>query len=164
MISITKEFGLIYGHRLWNQTAPPCQCRHLHGHSARVLVTVAAREHQLKNGMVLDFNTLKEFDSLLQTWDHKMILDKNDPLVTEWLQRNSFWSVSDGFECQYVHYSEEGFMKEWYESLILIECEPTSENLCGLIRRWCNHWLFGTGKVCTSVKLFETNKNCAESF
>ena len=79
MFKAAKEFRFNYGHRLWGSTT---KCARLHGHSARVLIEMKAKKLD-KKGMVVDFfdmkNTIGEWiDSHL---DHRMILNKKDPLV-----------------------------------------------------------------------------------
>ncbi len=67
-----------YGHRLVGHAGP---CRHLHGHNA--VAEIACEGPLDALGMVIDFATIK---SRVRTWvdehwDHKMILDRADPLV-----------------------------------------------------------------------------------
>ena len=55
MYSITKEIYFCYGHRLMHHAG---KCRHLHGHSVKAAVTVAAQELN-RQGMVCDFSDIK---------------------------------------------------------------------------------------------------------
>ncbi|MDV2503765.1 MAG: 6-carboxytetrahydropterin synthase [bacterium] len=79
MYTVTKQIHFCYGHRLLNYDG---NCRWLHGHNGLVEIELAA-ETLDEQGMVYDFTTIKR---ILKTWidenlDHKMILNRDDPLV-----------------------------------------------------------------------------------
>ncbi len=79
MYIVTKQIHFCYGHRLLNYDG---NCRWLHGHNGLVEIELAA-ETLDERGMVYDFTAIKR---LLKTWidenlDHKMILNRDDPLV-----------------------------------------------------------------------------------
>ncbi|MEE9305128.1 MAG: 6-carboxytetrahydropterin synthase [bacterium] len=79
MYTVTKQIHFCYGHRLLNYDG---NCRWLHGHNGLVEIELAA-ETLDERGMVYDFTTIKR---ILKTWidenlDHKMILNRDDPLV-----------------------------------------------------------------------------------
>ena len=105
MFCVTRELDFCYGHRLLNYEG---KCRHLHGHNARVLITIEASQLDDK-GMVLDFGDIKR---VVQVWidenlDHRMILCRDDPLVQ--------------------------MFQEMDEPLYVIDANPTAENLAKLI-------------------------------
>lgn len=79
MFTITKEIYFCYGHRLMNH---PGKCRHLHGHSVKACITVAA-ESLNDQGMVCDFADISKIanDYIDQELDHNLLLHRNDPLV-----------------------------------------------------------------------------------
>ena len=87
MWKITKDFEFCYGHRCHQQQLDadlslnaPCKCRHLHGHEAKVAVTLVGTglDH---SSMVTDFNNLNFIKKFLDSYfDHKFIIDKHDPL------------------------------------------------------------------------------------
>jgi len=87
--SITKSFEFCYGHRVHTQVVNPqladdtrCACRHLHGHQGRVDVTLTSLV--LENAMVLDFRNLEFLKHIIdRVFDHKMVLDTNDPLIRD---------------------------------------------------------------------------------
>lgn len=60
----------------------PGKCRHLHGHSARVSITLEA-ETLNEQGMVCDFSDIKQFAGrwINDTLDHNMLLHKDDPVL-----------------------------------------------------------------------------------
>jgi len=105
MFSVSRELDFCYGHRLLRHGG---KCRHLHGHSARAIVTLQAAELDAC-GMVVDFAEIKR---LVGGWideqlDHRMILQRVDPMV-DILQREG-------------------------EPLYLMDEPPTAENLAKLI-------------------------------
>jgi 6-pyruvoyltetrahydropterin/6-carboxytetrahydropterin synthase len=104
MFSVSREIDFCYGHRLLRHAG---KCRHLHGHSARAIITLQAELDAC--GMVVDFAEIKR---LVGGWidehlDHRMILQSVDPLVV--------------------------ILKREGEPLFLTEQPPTAENLAKLI-------------------------------
>lgn len=78
MYSITKTFTFCYGHRLYKDSG---RCANLHGHTAKVEVTLETKTLN-KQEMAHDFRDLKKTvgEWLKANWDHKTILNKEDPL------------------------------------------------------------------------------------
>lgn len=80
MYSVTKRIEFCYGHRLLDYDGI---CRHPHGHNA--VAEIEARSEALDGrDMVCDFSDIKR---IVKEWvdrelDHKMILRRDDPLVT----------------------------------------------------------------------------------
>lgn len=80
MYSVSKEIHFCYGHRLLNYNG---KCAHPHGHNGKIVIELQASRLDTR-GMVYDFGDIKE---MIQKWvdqelDHKMILKKDDPLVS----------------------------------------------------------------------------------
>jgi len=105
MYQIARELEFCYGHRLLNY---PGKCRHLHGHNARVLITLQADALD-ERGMLVDFGDIKQ---RVQQWvdenlDHNMILCKDDPIVP--------------------------VLQAQGERFFLMETNPTAENIARLI-------------------------------
>jgi 6-pyruvoyltetrahydropterin/6-carboxytetrahydropterin synthase len=105
MYKVTKHIDFCYGHRLLNYDG---QCRHLHGHNGRVEVDIET-ETLDGRGMVVDFADIKR---ILKAWidetlDHRMLLNKADPLVPVLKQRG--------------------------ELLVTLDENPTAENIARLI-------------------------------
>ena len=76
---VTRVIDFCYGHRLMNYEG---ECRHLHGHNGRIEVDIEADETDYR-GMVVDFADIRD---VVKTWiddnlDHRMILNREDPLV-----------------------------------------------------------------------------------
>lgn len=102
---ITKSFTFCYGHRLLGDSG---KCGHLHGHTARVEVTLSGES--LNNlGMVENFDAIKDKIGrwIEETLDHKMLLNKDDPLLK--------------------------LLKEVGEPVYALDANPTAENLARLI-------------------------------
>lgn len=79
MITITRKFTFDAGHRVLGHES---KCKHLHGHTYHVELTVKAPELD-SLGRVIDFSVLKE---LVGKWiddnlDHNMLLHPADPLA-----------------------------------------------------------------------------------
>jgi len=124
MFKVTKHIDFCYGHRLLNYDG---QCRHLHGHNGRVEVDIEADKLDAR-GMVVDFSDIKR---MLKAWidetlDHRMLLNKADPLVSVLQQRGE------------LHY--------------LMDENPTAENIAKLI---FNH-ARSQGLPVVEVRLWET--------
>ena len=172
MWEITKEFNFEYGHRVWTQNLNPefslqvqCACRHLHGHSGKVLVTLES--NQLENGMVTDFKHLQWFKKFLDdNLDHKFLIDYHDPIRESLLGGlRSVTDLSEINEFRIRTYLFDGYIPatdyevELINSFVVLPFVPTSENL--------SKWLFDivSNKMkeievkTKSVRLFETVKS-----
>ena len=79
---VTKEVEFDYGHRIKLHSS---KCRNLHGHRGKLVATWSGPLQLFgsSTGMVLDFGDLKEMLMVLHdSWDHVLILEKSDPLLT----------------------------------------------------------------------------------
>jgi 6-pyruvoyltetrahydropterin/6-carboxytetrahydropterin synthase len=105
MFRVSREIDFCYGHRLLNHGG---KCRHLHGHSARAVVTLQSPTLD-GCGMVLDFAEIKRVVGgwIDERFDHRMILQRSDPLAA--------------------------ILQEQGEPVVLIDEHPTAENLARLI-------------------------------
>jgi 6-pyruvoyltetrahydropterin/6-carboxytetrahydropterin synthase len=79
MYSVTRLIHFCYGHRLMDYEG---KCRHPHGHNGKIEITMEGPALD-KRGMVMDFEEIKQS---VQKWvdselDHKMLLNRKDPLV-----------------------------------------------------------------------------------
>ncbi|MDO8526557.1 MAG: 6-carboxytetrahydropterin synthase [Deltaproteobacteria bacterium] len=127
--TITKRLDFCYGHRLLNYDG---KCRHLHGHNALMEIDITAEALDEK-GMACDFSEIKQ---KLKTWidlnlDHRMLLNKKDPMVT--------------------------LLKEVNEPLFLMKENPTAENIAKLLFEEASKMGFQV----ESVRLWETPNSCA---
>ena len=122
---ITKVYRFEAGHRVWNQNLaegrgaqlsgnacpPENKCRHLHGHSYVVEITIGS--NTLDADMVMDFYHLKSAVKELIDYklDHSFIVDRNDPLFPQ-LQK---------------------IAKEYGLKLFVVDFVPTAERLAEFI-------------------------------
>ena len=137
MWEISKEFDFCYGHRVWSQSLNTefsldgcLMCRHLHGHQGKVIVYL--KSDTLKSGMVTDFKHLNWFKKFLDdVLDHKFIIDINDPLfeiLLPSIEKKDLISFEEGYKR--VNLSDfENEILELYESYIIVDFVPTSENI-----------------------------------
>jgi len=125
MYRVTRELTFCYGHRLVGHGG---KCKYLHGHNARVLVTLEAARLD-GQGMVVDFGTLKQVVGgwLDERLDHRLILQASDPLVPT--------------------------LRAAGESFVTIEEPPTAEVLARMIF----DFVAGQGFPVVEVTLWETD-------
>lgn len=124
MHRVTKQIDFCYGHRLLNYDG---KCRQLHGHNGLLEVDIESPSLDPR-GMVVSFTDVKD---VVKGWiddnlDHKMLLNKEDPVVPLLLQLE--------------------------EPVYLMENNPTAENIARLIfDEICRR-----GLNLTEVRLWET--------
>jgi len=137
MWKISKEFDFCYGHRVWSQTLNTdfsldnnLMCRHLHGHQGKIIIHLEATK--LKDGMVTDFKHLNWFKKLLDdVLDHKFIIDINDPLfstIVPNIKKDNLIKFEEDYSLVDLK-SFKNELLEFYESFIIVDFVPTSENL-----------------------------------
>lgn len=107
-IRITKIYNFEMAHVLKDYDGP---CRNIHGHSYKLFVTVIGKplheNDSPKKGMVMDFKDLKAIvkSRIVDRFDHALVISKDtDPDMID-------------------------SMKKHMEKLILVDYQPTSENL-----------------------------------
>jgi len=107
-IRITKMYNFEMAHVLKDYDGP---CRNIHGHSYKLFVTVAGipitDESSPKKGMVMDFKDLKAIvkNNIVARFDHSLVVNREtDPDMI-------------------------ASMKKHMENLIVVDYQPTSENL-----------------------------------
>ena len=140
IIKITKQFSFEMAHALRNYDG---LCRNIHGHSYKMDITLAGQplhdETSPKNGMVMDFGDLKklineEINSLL---DHALVLNaKTDAQLIETLKQN-------------------------FEKIVIVEFQPTTENLLNFIANKLKTRLPENVNLCR-IRLRETDTSYAE--
>lgn len=133
MISITKEFTFETAHRISNH---PAACKHIHGHSYRLLVTVSSEEIQ-DNDMIIDFKELKQIvnDKVIKTFDHVLVLKRNEENTK--------------------------LAKEIHTKIFWMEYEPTVERLIDYIRIQIQNSL-SKPVFLKKLKLYETASSFGE--
>lgn len=139
-IRVSKEFFFEMAHALLNYDG---LCRHIHGHSYRLLITIIGEpivdEGNQKLGMVLDFGDLKTAvkEPVVDYFDHSLVLNR----------------------------SAENYMpeepNEMYDKVHLFDFQPTCENLVLYIAEKVKT-LLAPGIDLLSVRLYETATSFAE--
>lgn len=130
--SVTRLIHFCYGHRLLDYAG---KCRHPHGHNGVLEVTVTIEKRGLDRlGMVMDFEEIK---SKVQRWvdaelDHKMLLNRRDPLVA--------------------------ILKKLGEPVVVMGANPTAENIARLVFDYARSRKLPVA----SVRLWETVNSFAE--
>jgi len=129
MFTVTKEVFFCYGHRLMKHAG---KCRHLHGHSVKAAISLAAACLD-QQGMVCDFSNIGQAaaEYIDRELDHNLLLHKDDPLLDLLAQAG--------------------------ERFLPMEEHPTAEYLAKLIFRHIKE----LGYPVTSVTLWETTSACA---
>jgi 6-pyruvoyltetrahydropterin/6-carboxytetrahydropterin synthase len=108
IIRVTKEFTFEMAHALLGYDG---SCKYVHGHSYGLSVTVIGHpvndETNPKLGMVIDFGDLKKIvrETVVDIFDHALVLNCKTP---------------------HDHFNES---KDLFDKLILVDYQPTSENL-----------------------------------
>ncbi len=82
-MKIAKEFRWEMGHRLPDHFG---KCKNIHGHSYKMMVEF---EGELdNNGMIIDYYIVKEIiEPIVEKLDHSFMVNKNDSLVLEFLEK-----------------------------------------------------------------------------
>lgn len=138
MLSITKIFHFEMAHAVHGYAG---RCRHIHGHSYELQVTVAATEqpdtYLPAPGFIVDFKQLKQ-------WVHAAIIDKLDHGLV----------LSKDFLVAHPEMSAHENLRVW-------EMEPTAENMLLYIQSELKAILPAAIQL-TKLKLYETRDSFAE--
>lgn len=140
IIKITKQFSFEMAHALRNYDG---LCRNIHGHSYKMDITLAGQplqdESSPKNGMVMDFGDLKRLvnEEVISLLDHALVLNaKTDAQLIDTL-------------------------KQHYEKIVVVEFQPTTENLLIFISEKLKKRLPVAVKLCC-IRLRETDTSYAD--
>ena len=140
MILLTKHFDFEMAHALMGY---PGKCRNIHGHSYKMDITLAGHplhdESSPKNGMVMDFGDLKRLvnEEIISLLDHALVLNaKTDAQLVEALKQN-------------------------YEKIVIVDFQPTTENLLNFIADKLKAKLSERVKL-TRIRLRETDTSYAD--
>jgi 6-pyruvoyltetrahydropterin/6-carboxytetrahydropterin synthase len=136
MISITKIFRFEAGHAILGYQG---KCAGIHGHSYELHVTVRTLSEleALSQGFVFDFKELKAIvvAAIIDKMDHMVLLSR-----------------------KYIDANKEA---RAFKNVIVLDSEPTAENLLLLISKKLADRLPPHIQLC-SLKLFETRDSYAE--
>lgn len=169
-----------YSHRVWLQEldenlscGSQCKCRFHHGHRGKVIAYLEASELTGDSEMVIDFNDLKIMTHWIdKVLDHKCILDFNDPLFEDTFYHflDSEGKVKDIFEEFPEGYSKvrpeiykdmPSHFQEKYESYVMVNFAPTSENLSKWMYEVLTTKIKSAGIKVHKIEWFETPKSRA---
>ena len=93
-MKIAKEFRWEMGHRLPDHFG---KCKNIHGHSYKMLVEFSGELD--KNGMIIDYyNVEKIINPVIEKLDHAFMVNKNDKVVLEFLEKMNSKRVVVDFE------------------------------------------------------------------
>jgi 6-pyruvoyltetrahydropterin/6-carboxytetrahydropterin synthase len=129
MYQIVQELVFPYGHRL---THHPGGCGRLHGHNGQLQVVLEADTLD-DQGYVMDFDALNDVlrTVLEETFDHRMILHKEDPIIP--------------------------YLQDAGEEFVTLDQHPTAE----AIARAVYDQLSDRGLPAVEVRLYETPTSLA---
>ena len=130
MFQVTRLIHFCYGHRLMDYEG---KCRHPHGHNGKIEITMSGRSLD-RRGMLMDFEDIK---ATVQRWvdselDHKMLLNKKDPLVR--------------------------ILKTLGEPVVVMNGNPTAENIAKMIFTYARQKRLPVSQV----RLWETVNSYAD--
>ncbi len=143
IIRVTKEFSFEMAHALENYDG---SCRHIHGHSYKLFVTVKGTPiddtNNPKCGMVIDFGQLKQIVNrqIVERYDHALILRYSQ-------QKSELY----------------GDIKKQFEKVELVDYQPTCENMIVLFSEMISAEL-PSHITLHSLKLHETATSYAQWF
>jgi 6-pyruvoyltetrahydropterin/6-carboxytetrahydropterin synthase len=139
-IRVTREFSFEMAHVLTGYDGP---CRNVHGHSYKLLVTLAGfplnNVNDPKNGMVIDFSDLGKIvtEKIIRRFDHSVV-------------------ISDQFEPE-----KRTMLENTFGNTVVVSFQPTCENLVADFAERLEKE-FPEGVKLHSLKLYETAKSYAE--
>ena len=142
-IRLTKEFSFESAHALEGYDG---KCRHIHGHSYRLYVTVIGQPiddpANPKYGMVMDFGELKSLvnEEVVDRMDHAFVM-----------RRTESADVVDKT------------LREGFGNVVLVDYQPTCENMLSDFAERISSAL-PEGVVLHSLRLHETATSYAEWF
>jgi 6-pyruvoyltetrahydropterin/6-carboxytetrahydropterin synthase len=139
-VRVTKKFTFDMAHALYGYDGP---CKNIHGHTYHLSVTLMGtpimNSSDVKLGMVVDFGDLKAIvkDTILNTYDHALVLNEDAP------------------------YSKSEVISNEFEKVILVPYQPTCENLLLSFVEKLKP-LFPMNNQLISIRLEETPTSFAE--
>jgi len=139
-VRLSKEFRFEMGHALLNYDG---LCRHIHGHSYKLLITVIGEpledQQDPKLGMVMDFTDLKTAvkEPIVDYFDHSLVINRE----------------AEKFLPDKSH--------AMYDKVHVLDFQPTCENLVLYIMEIVKARL-SPGIELFSVRLYETATSYAE--
>jgi len=176
---VVGEFD--YGHSVWRQELnetlscnSQCKCKWRHGHRGKVIAYLTANSLQAASeNMIIDFNDTKIMTKWIDnTLDHKYLIDIHDPSNFDTF--HDFW-VDGQIDPSVLILKPEGnwiidpkayehmveSMQIKYESYVILDFVPTSENLSKWMYDVMTMKLSSTGVKVHKIEWYETPKSRA---
>lgn len=99
MFKSTKTFGHDLGlSAAFRQWRADSHCKLIHGYALAITLTFEADELDVRN-WVVDFGSLKSFkQQLVDTFDHKLLVAEDDPMIEEIMRLKDVFGIADVVE------------------------------------------------------------------
>ena len=132
-MKIAKEFKWEMGHRLPEHFG---NCKNIHGHSYKMIVAFEGELNQ--NEMIIDFYDIDSMiKPLIDKLDHAFMVNKNDKVVIEFLDKIK-------------------------SKKVVVDFNSTVENICNFILKEIRKFDLPDNIFSISVRIYETNGDYAE--
>ena len=132
-MKIAKEFKWEMGHRLPEHFG---LCKNIHGHSYKMIVELEGDLNE--QGMIIDFYELEKIiNPLVEELDHAFMVNKDDKVVMEFLEKMN-------------------------SKKVIVDFESTVENICTYISERIIKGNLPKNVISVSVRVYETADAYAE--
>jgi 6-pyruvoyltetrahydropterin/6-carboxytetrahydropterin synthase len=133
IMKIAKEFRWEMGHRLPDHFG---QCKNIHGHSYKMLVEFDGELN--KDEMIIDYyNVEKIINPIIEKLDHAFMVNKNDKIVLEFLERMN-------------------------SKKVVVDFQSTAENICLFLLNEIEKTTLPENVSEVKVRVYETSHDYAE--
>ena len=132
-MKIAKEFRWEMGHRLPEHFG---QCKNIHGHSYKMLVEFEGKLDE--QGMVIDYYDVEKIiNPIIEHLDHAFMVNKNDKVVIEFLEKMN-------------------------SKKVVVDFQSTAENICTYLLNEVRRASLPNNIKKIKVRVYETAQDYAE--
>ena len=132
-MKIAKEFRWEMGHRLPDHFG---QCKNIHGHSYKMLVEFDGEMN--KDEMIIDYYDVEKIiNPLIEKLDHSFMVNKNDKVVLEFLEKMN-------------------------SKKVIVDFNSTAENICSYLLSEIKKCSLPSNISSIRVRVYETQFDYAE--
>ena len=132
-MKIAKEFRWEMGHRLPEHFG---QCKNIHGHSYKMLVEFEGDLDE--QGMIIDYYDVEKIiDPIIEHLDHAFMVNKNDKVVIEFLEKMN-------------------------SKKVVVDFQSTAENICTYLLNEVRQASLPKNVTKIKVRVYETAQDYAE--
>ena len=132
-MKIAKEFRWEMGHRLPEHFG---QCKNIHGHSYKMLVEFDGELN--KDEMIIDYYDVEKIiNPIIEKLDHSFMVNKNDKVVLEFLEKIN-------------------------SKKVVVDFQSTAENICTYILNEIKKAILPSNVSKIKVRVYETTDDYAE--